>query len=85
MKRRHLFDNGYPVTPATYLAGSEVLLALSRRSLHNSRWRLHASCVRLANGLGRIAESEARCIYTRQLTHATRTQTDRAVETEADA
>ena len=49
MRRRHLFDHGDPVCAATLRAGSEVLLALSRRSLQLSRQRIALSNTRLAD------------------------------------
>jgi hypothetical protein len=48
MKRRHLFDHGYPTTAATMLAGSEVLLAISRQAVRLSRQRIGRSYLLLA-------------------------------------
>ena len=59
MRRRHLFDHGDPVCAATLRAGSEVLLALSRQSLHQSRDRIARSFSRLAATSGRIMQSAA--------------------------
>jgi hypothetical protein len=60
MGRRHLFDNGYPVSAATLLAGSEVLLAVSRRSLERSRYRQAISFLFLANAGERVVQALAR-------------------------
>ena len=49
MKRRHLFDHGYPVAHFTRIAGSEVLLAIGRQSLRLSKERLVRSHVTLVN------------------------------------
>ena len=49
MARRHFFDKGYPVTSATLFAGSQVLLALSRRSLRVSQQRIALSHTVLAD------------------------------------
>ena len=49
MARRHFFDKGYPVTSATLFAGSQVLLALSRRSLRVSQQRIALSHTLLAD------------------------------------
>ena len=59
--RRHLFDNGYPVAGATLLAGSEVLLALTRQSLRMSRSQLARSFLRLADSSQRVVNTLARC------------------------
>ena len=61
MKRRHLFDKGYPVCTATLLAGSQVLLAVSNQSLRRSCQRLALSLVALANSAERRDPSRA-CI-----------------------
>ena len=53
MTRRHLFDNGYPVSTGTLLAGSQVLIAVANAALRSSRFRL-AMC------LLRLAEAETR-------------------------
>jgi len=60
MRRRHLFDNGYPVATATLLAGSEVLLAIARQSLRLSSARLARSFLLLANSSERVTNSLAR-------------------------
>ena len=60
MPRRHLFDNGYPVSCATLLAGSEVLLAVSNAALRSSRFRLAMCLLRLADTSGRVTASHAR-------------------------
>ena len=60
MKRRHLFDNGFPVCTPTLLAGAEVLLAISRQSLKRSRAQLAASLVGLADSANRVCHSLAR-------------------------
>ena len=60
MKRRHLFDNGYPVCTPTLLAGAEVLLAVARESLRRSREQLAVSHVALAGSIERVAGSAAR-------------------------
>jgi len=57
--RRHLFDNGYPVSRATLLAGSEVLLAISSAALRSSRFRLAMCLLRLADTSGRVTASLA--------------------------
>ena len=59
MRRRHLFDHGDPVCAATLRAGSEVLLALSRQSVHHSRVRLARVFSRLADSSARIMQSAA--------------------------
>lgn len=61
MKRRHLFDNGYPVTTPTVLAGSEVLLAIARQSLRQSSLKLASSFLRLAESSQRLINAVARC------------------------
>jgi len=60
MARRHLFDNGHPVSAGTLLAGSEVLLAIARHSLRRSHDRLAVSLQRLADSSERLAGSLAR-------------------------
>ena len=57
MRRRHLFDNGYPVTTATLLAGSQVLLAVARQAVRKSNYRLASSFLRLADCSQRIQHS----------------------------
>jgi hypothetical protein len=57
MRRRHLFDNGYPVATATLLAGSEVLLAIARQAVRKSHYRLASSFLRLADCSQRIQHS----------------------------
>ena len=59
MPRRHFFDNGFPVSHGTLIAGSHVLLAISRQSLRNSRNRLATSLLRLADSAGCVAQSRA--------------------------
>jgi hypothetical protein len=80
MKRRHLFDNGFPVTTATKLAGSAVLLAVANQSLRLSKRRLALSCTRLADTIARVRSSQRACVYTRLQIHATTQRPDRAVE-----
>ncbi|MBV9190848.1 MAG: hypothetical protein JOZ85_10225 [Betaproteobacteria bacterium] len=60
MSRRHLFDNGFPVTAATLVAGSHVLLAVSRQSMRQSRYRLAMSLLRLADTAQRVRDSLAK-------------------------
>ena len=60
MKRRHLFDNGFPVCKATLLTGAQVLLAVSRQSLRRSDAELAASLIRLADSADRVVASLAR-------------------------
>jgi len=60
MARRHLFDNGHPVSAGTLLTGSEVLLAIARHSLRRSQDRLAASLQALADSSGRLLGSLAR-------------------------
>ena len=65
VSRRHLFDNGFPVSKATLLAGSEVLLAVSRAAIRSSRLRLATSLLGLADSSQRVTASLARqgCSY----------------------
>ena len=60
MSRRHLFDNGFPVTVATLVAGSHVLLAVSNAALRSSSLRLVLCLLRLADTSGRVTASLAR-------------------------
>jgi len=60
MKRRHLFDNGYPVCTKTLLAGAEVLLAVSRQSLQRSHGKLVSSLLGLAGSTSRLLASAGR-------------------------
>ena len=78
MKRRHLFDHGFPVATHTRLAGSAVLLAVANQSLRLSKPRLARSWTRLGNTAERVRRSRVACLYTRLLTHGAQ-QTDRAV------
>jgi len=57
MPRRHFFDNGYPVTKFTLLAGSQVLLAVSRQSVRTSRFRLASALLRLADSSQRLIDN----------------------------
>jgi hypothetical protein len=57
MPRRHFFDNGYPVTKFTLVAGSQVLLAVSRQSLRTSRFRLATALLRLADSSQRLIDT----------------------------
>src|SRR5258708_31224746 len=63
MARRHFFDNGYPVTPATLVAGSHVLLAVSRQSLRKSRSRLGASLLQIADTSQRVMHTLASHLF----------------------
>jgi len=65
MDRRHLFDNGFPVSARTLLAGSLVLVAISHRSLHLSRRRLASSLVDMADTSARVLRTLARQASTR--------------------
>jgi hypothetical protein len=84
MKRRHLFDKGYPVATATLIAGSEVLLAIGRQAARTSRLRLGVSCLLLADAVARVAQSRRTCMYTRLLTHESTTHVDRRVAAGAE-
>ena len=57
MSRRHLFDNGYPVSKFTRYAGSQVLLALARHSLRTSRQRLGTALLLMAESSKRTVDS----------------------------
>ena len=57
MARRHLFDNGYPVSCWTLLAGSAVLIAVANAALRSSRFRLAMCLLRLADTSGRVTAS----------------------------
>jgi hypothetical protein len=65
VKRRHFFDNGYPVTRATLVAGAHVLLAVARQSVRKSNSHLVTSCFLLADCSQRIVDTLARCGCTR--------------------
>jgi len=80
-RRRHLFDKGYPVTKATLLAGSHVLIALSHQAVRTSLERRAASFFRLADSAGRMMSAAERCEnYTQILSHGKATRgTDRAI------
>ena len=80
MSRRHLFDNGYPVSGATLLAGSEVLLAVARQAVRGSHFRLAMCLLRLIDTSQRVADSREN--FTR-LSHASSAQADPAVEERA--
>jgi len=80
MARRHFFDNGYPVTPATLVAGSHVLLAVSRQSLRKSRVRLGSSLLQIADTSQRVMHTLASHLFS----HAEKTLNARA-EVEAAA
>src|SRR5947208_1644899 len=94
-RRRHLFDNGYPVCTGTRLLGSTVLLAVSNAALRSSRRRLAICLLRLADSSGRIAASAARTggshlalrdsrdNFSRLLNHALSTRAHTAVEKRA--
>ena len=51
----------FPVCASTLVAGSAVLLALSNRSLHESRHQLATSFLRLADTSERVMRTLARC------------------------
>jgi len=63
MSRRHFFDNGYPVTSATLIAGSQVLLAVSRQSVRKSRLRLGSSLLQIADTSQRVMSSLAHHLF----------------------
>jgi|SRR5882724_13018800 len=63
MPRRHLFDNGYPVTRGTLIAGSQVLLAVSRQSVRKSRLRLGSSLLQIADTSQRVMSSLAHHLF----------------------
>ena len=65
MKRRHLFDNGYPVCQQTLLTGAQVLLAIARQSLKRSHGKLASSFVDLADCAALMIGAEARLGSTR--------------------
>jgi len=65
MKRRHLFDKGQPVTRFTLIAGSHVLLAVSRQTLRAARERLASSLLQLADCADSMSGTVARCIASR--------------------
>lgn len=83
MKRRHLFDNGFPVATRTRLAGSAVLLAVANQSLRLANVRLALSSERIANTIDRVSRARLACLYTRLLSHGPSEQTDRAVAPQA--
>ena len=85
MSRRHLFDNGYPVSCATLLAGAEVLLAISRQASRASRFRLAKTLLRFADTSERLTSShvatrDSRENYRRLLNHAEPAQIPAALE-----
>ena len=59
MSRRHLFDKGPPVTRATLIAGSHVLLAISHTQMRHSRFRLACSLLQIADTSQRVMSSLA--------------------------
>jgi len=63
MPRRHFFDNGYPVARATLIAGSQVLLAISRQSLRKARARLGSSLLQIAGTPPRVMSSLAQKLF----------------------
>ena len=65
MARRHLFDNGFPVTNATLIAGGQVLLAVANESLRRSDYRLAKSFLLLASSSQRAIDSRAQSGCTR--------------------
>ena len=56
-RRRHLFDNGFPVSKFTRYAGSQVLLAVARHSLRTSRQRLGTTLLLMAESSKRTVDS----------------------------
>lgn len=74
MKRRHLFDHGYPVTSGTRIAGGLVLLAVSNEALRTSRDRLALSFMRLADTSQRVLDSAERTDCTKIELHASHAQ-----------
>jgi|1185.fasta_scaffold30075_2 hypothetical protein len=62
MKRRHLFDHGYPVTSATQIAGSVVLLAVARHSVRLSKERLAGSHATLVNTCLSLLKARGRAL-----------------------
>src|SRR5438477_8904485 len=63
MPRRHFFDKGYPVTRGTLIAGSQVLLAVSRQSLRKSHSRLGSSLLQIADTSQRVMNSLAHHLF----------------------
>jgi hypothetical protein len=61
VKRRHLFDKGYPVASATLIAGSQVLLAVASGALRTSSGRLASSRMLLGDSSQRLLNTLARC------------------------
>jgi len=59
MSRRHLFDRGQPVSKATLIAGSLVLLAVANEQVRKSRHRLGASLLQIADTSQRVMQSIA--------------------------
>ena len=82
MKRRHLFDNGFPVSVPTLFAGSQLLLAISRAAVRTSRARLAVSYLGLADSAHRLIVSRGSYEYTRQLIDGP-ARTDQKVEADA--
>lgn len=83
MRRRHLFDFGFPAATGTRLAGSYVLLAVARQSLRLSKARLGRSLLAIANTEERLLLSRRACDYTRRLSPGPHVQPDRPVEARA--
>jgi hypothetical protein len=91
MSRRHLFDNGYPVSQGTLIAGSLVLLAVANEALRKSRFRLAMGFLRLSDTSQRVVSTierqdcsrielrHSRENYSRLLSHA-ETSTPATVE-----
>ena len=65
MPRRHLFDKGYPVARATLIAGSEVLLAISRQSLRKAHSRLGSSLLQIAGTSPRVMSALAQSLFSK--------------------
>lgn len=63
MKRRHFFDRGFAASTPALVAGSAVLLAVSRQSLQASKTRLSMSSLLLAEAVARVVHGKKRCIY----------------------
>src|SRR3954469_20202735 len=59
MSRRHLFDKGHPVSKATLIAGSLVLLAVANEQMRKSRFRLGSSLLQIADTSQRVMQSIA--------------------------
>ena len=78
MPRRHLFDSGYAASDTALIAGSQVLLALSRQSLRRSRTRLGSSLLQIADTSQRVMLSLAQHLLSHGQTLDTRAQIDRS-------